>query len=413
MNGIDFRRKFLLANCVLALLLLALSGFSQSRNVPLSSAENRAILENIDSRAQGFVAKNLNRFGLDKLGEYDKVLDSLYATELKDTLALMERNYTTGSSKLLTDIKNQESNISTLMKEKEELTSKYSRLIKIAGLSFAVWLVFVIIFLQFQRKKVGKEASILSKVEIQLKKMNDSHSKTSAVINQLKLSKNAFAKLQEDAVQLQQLVIKIAESPSTPATVNETLRPACDGIATVGQFENRLVQSLISQDGPATDDLELSDMNKLCEEVYEIGRRGFPASEDFNVQFTKDLEKNLQPVKANAASVRNLLFSTLLNAVQSVKNKSAKGEKGYQPKVGISTRILPRFLQIRVRDNGAGMPEEVLQKATQEFFSTSDDQAGLGLAVSKKTMEEIHKGELKLESENGNSADVYIKFFVK
>ncbi|MBK7429910.1 MAG: hypothetical protein IPI62_02970 [Bacteroidetes bacterium] len=89
------------------------------RNVPLSNPENKAALEVHDSRAQSFVAKNLNRFGLDKLKDYDKTLDSSFSTELKDTLELMEKTYLMNSSSLQTNLQQQKNKIQELTEQKK------------------------------------------------------------------------------------------------------------------------------------------------------------------------------------------------------------------------------------------------------------------------------------------------------
>ena len=68
------------------------------RSAPVHKPENKVALENHDSRAQSYVLKNLNRFGLDKLKDYDKALSESFSYELKDTLELMEKTYMNSSS---------------------------------------------------------------------------------------------------------------------------------------------------------------------------------------------------------------------------------------------------------------------------------------------------------------------------
>ena len=72
------------------LFVTALFAYSQ-RVAPVHKPENKVALENHDSRAESFVLKNLNRFGLDKLKDYDKALGESFSSELKDTLEMMEK----------------------------------------------------------------------------------------------------------------------------------------------------------------------------------------------------------------------------------------------------------------------------------------------------------------------------------
>ena len=135
---------------------------------------------------------------------------------------------------------------------------------------------------------------------------------------------------------------------------------------------------------------------------------------EYDCQITKDFEKNLPAVKTNHGAIGYLLLNLLSNSLKSIEEKYKKGIKGYQPKISISTRILPRFLQIRIKDNGTGMTDDILTKAMDEFYSTREPKegSGLGLTISKQIISEFHKGEIKIESESGNSTDVYIKFFI-
>ena len=107
----------------------------------------------------------------------------------------------------------------------------------------------------------------------------------------------------------------------------------------------------------------------------------------------KDFEKRLSPVKINPNAVGTLILNVLTNAYQSVKEQHSKGVKGYQPKITISTRILPRFLQIRIKDNGTGMKKDILKMATDEFFTTRKpaDGSGLGLFVANNIINKIEQ----------------------
>ncbi|MBP6403793.1 MAG: ATP-binding protein, partial [Bacteroidia bacterium] len=157
-----------------------------------------------------------------------------------------------------------------------------------------------------------------------------------------------------------------------------------------------------------------TNMNQLCEQFLELSQRGHqPTDGSFAILVTKDLEKNLPSIKVIPEAVGSLLLNVMNNAFQAVIEKQAKGIKGYQPKVTVSTRILPRFLQIRVKDNGDGMNDLTLNQAPQEYFSLKPLEQGVGLGLSdSQNIMALHKGELKLESETGNGSDVYLKFYL-
>lgn len=385
------------------------------RNVPLSNPENKAALEVHDSRAQSFVAKNLNRFGLDKLKDYDKTLDSSFSTELKDTLELMEKTYLMNSSSLQTNLQQQKNKIQELTEQKKELSTKYNKLLRTAAFTIGVWLILVIIFIQFKKQKIRKKDIEVEITTAQLKNTKQNATIARATIDKVRQYKNTITKFSEDTEQLNVLSTEINNSGLPDNKWTNEISSSIQKISASAAMELRLANSLINQEGELSDDKESTDINKLCEEYLNIASRGvLSEGNEFNCQITSDFEKNLPAVKINQAAIGSLLLNVLNNSFQSVEEKFNKGVKGYQPKVTISTRILPRFLQIRIKDNGLGMSNTVLPIATTQFFTTLENGkgAGLGLSESMKIMTELHKGELKIESENGNSTDVYIKFFL-
>lgn len=385
------------------------------RNAPVYNPESKAALETHDSRAQSFVLKNLNRFGLDKLKDYDKALNESFSSELKDTLELMEKTYLKNSSNLQKSLVDKKSKINELTAQKTELSVKYSKLLRTAAFAFGVWLLLIIIFLQFQKRKIKKKNGELEITTSQLKFNNENASIARTSLDKVRHLKNAIHKLSEDTHQLNELSKSLDNNNDNTGKWTNEISASVQKVNAAAQLELRLVNAFIAQQGELSADKESTNINLLCEEYLNIASRGLmKAGNEFNCNITSDFEKNLPSIKVNQAAIGSLLLNVLNNAFQSVEEKFNKGVKGYQPKVSISTRILPRFLQIRIRDNGTGMIDSVLQNSTTPFFTTKQNGkgAGLGLSESQKIMTELHKGEIKIESENGNSTDVYIKFFL-
>lgn len=403
---------------VAILLLLQISVSSSvlgQRNVPVHDPVHRSLLENHDSRAQNFVSKNLNRFGLDKLKDYDKTLDSAFNTELKDTLDSMEKTYLSSSSTLQSNLVQQKNKISELSEQKAKLDEQYNKLLRTAGFAFGAWLILIILFLQFQKRKIGKKDKEVETTTAQLKNIKQHAAIANTAIDKVRQTKNAFHKLAEDSEQLNLISKEIVNTNSPDIKWSNEISVAVQKIANTAQIELRLANALIDQQSEFGDEKESTEINKLCEEYLNIASRGILASgKEINCQITSDFEKNLPAIKINRPAIGSVLLNVFNNSFQSVEEKFNKGVKGYQPKISISTRILPRFLQIRIKDNGTGMGDEILRNVTTEFFTTHEDGrgAGLGLSESNKILTELHKGELKIESENGNSTDVYIKFFL-
>ena len=385
------------------------------RSAPIYKTQNTTVLEFHDSKAKSYYGKNLNRFGLDELHQYDQTLDSSFEAELKDTLLLMEKTYLSNSSTLQSKLQEHKRNIENLTIQKTETKAKYDKLLRSFAISFGIWLIITLLFLQFKRRKLKKQEFELAKTEDRFLTVKSNLSKAENIISKYKLQKNSYLRLKEESDQLLNTSIELESENEQDESWTSKQTSEIQKIVASTHFETRLIDALISQENEINREYEATDINKLCEEFVEIFNRGMLQTHDeYDCQITKDFEKNLPAVKTNHGAIGYLLLNLLSNSLKSIEEKYKKGIKGYQPKISISTRILPRFLQIRIKDNGTGMTDDILTKAMDEFYSTREPKegSGLGLTISKQIISEFHKGEIKIESESGNSTDVYIKFFI-
>lgn len=396
--------------------LMTLSTLSNGqRNPPIFQHNNVVCLEQNDSKAKAMVAKNLNRYALYKLYDYDVTLDSAFRSELTDSLSLMELNYLKNSKAVQQNLKNQQETITTLTSQENEIKTKYDKLKRIAILSIASWLFLTLLFLQFKRRRVNKHSQELQKTTSRLKSVKENSLNATHTLNKFKQNHTTFLKLKDDADHLLSVVGTIENEFQNKDGWNIETTLKVQKMTSSIHFENRIINAFNSQEDDFGLENETTDINKICEEYVEIVLRGIKEREpEYNISITKDFEKNLPQLKVNQPALGNLLLNVMDNAFLSVIEKSKSGIKGYQPKISISTRILPRFLQIRIKDNGMGMTDVILENAFTEFYSTRQNEAGsgLGLSESKNNISVLNKGEIKIESEKRNSTDVYIKLFI-
>jgi signal transduction histidine kinase len=378
---------------------------------PLNNSFHREILDNYKRKSDEYVARNLNRFAIDRLQVYDRLLDTLFLKEKNDTLASIEHNYDSIASSRIKAIAGLRQEIKELTSDKVKLETRYWSLVRYAIISFLIWLAIVLIFFRIRQSRMKKSETAFYSSATQLESLEASSAKAGKLFSGLSTKEQELKKMDQEIINLEKIIEQKKDSPQnenwTAAVARtEKLRKALDA-------EKRILHSVLEQSISDTSEKTSVDINNLCDAYMEIAYRGIEKSDTFKVQVTRDFEKKLPQIKVNSSAVGTLLLNVLSNAFQSVKDKSAQGIKGYEPKVSISTRILPRFLQIRVRDNGLGMNEQLLQASADEFYSTRpvNEGTGLGLSIAKNIIAE-HKGEIKIESEQGNSTDVYIKFFI-
>ncbi|MFN9596931.1 MAG: sensor histidine kinase [Bacteroidota bacterium] len=162
--------------------------------------------------------------------------------------------------------------------------------------------------------------------------------------------------------------------------------------------------------------LRKTNVNRLIEEVsvqaYYSMRDHYP---DFSCDMRRDLEKILPDTDLNADDIRFVLFNILENAFESVWLKKANSGKGYQPSVTITSRKLPRFIQVRVKDNGVGISDSVRKQIFTPFFTEKSDSQhlGLGLYESYDLIVNKYKGDLILENDFQSSTDFIIRLPLK
>lgn len=391
--------------------------YAQDKATVISSPEHQKILKEFQSKADAYCAKNLNRFGLDEMQKYDRTLDSLFANEKEDTIAAIQKIYSDKSVKRKEEYSNLKTQSEELNQAKEIYANKYHSLLRKAAIAFIVWLGVVLLLISWRKRLVMKSQTDLD-----------------ATLTQLQTSEQFFAdgeKLFQSASEWQkkntEINLLVSEIQKSISTLSEKLSPELfksesfgtlqkntEAIqSSVNRFAN-ISNNIIAQHEEPTQEKKLTNINQLCEQYADLAYTTMLyADGTFACQLSKDFEKNLPSIKIIPETVGSLLLNIFANAFHSINEKLKNEIKGYIPKVSISTRVLPRFVQIRIKDNGNGITDEGLSQLYAPFYSTQPvgEGAGLGLYFSEQIIKE-NNGELKIESEAGNGTDVYIKFFL-
>ena len=122
-----------------------------------------------------------------------------------------------------------------------------------------------------------------------------------------------------------------------------------------------------------------------------------------------DFETSLEKINIISQDVGRVILNLFTNAFYSVSAKKKLQIEGYEPTVSVSTKRLVDKVVIRVKDNGMGVPQKVLDKIFQPFFTTKPvgEGTGLGLSLSYDIIK-AHGGELKVETKEGEGAEFII-----
>ena len=225
--------------------------------------------------------------------------------------------------------------------------------------------------------------------------------------NPLNFILNFAIATQHRAREVRELVPAPQDPPSdAEEELTDTLDDIDDNLARVVEHSARadnivkaMLQHSRSTSGPAT----AVDINALIQEFVNLAYHSQRALDQaFNLKIETDLDEGAKTITAVAQDLGRVLLNLLTNACQATATRRAGEGKGYMPTLHVATARNAEHVEIRVRDNGTGIPDEVRQKIFEPFFTTKHADAGTGLGLSiSNDIVRAHGGELTVESEPG------------
>jgi len=187
-----------------------------------------------------------------------------------------------------------------------------------------------------------------------------------------------------------------------------------------GKRADAIVKSMLQHSRSASGKKEPTDINALADEYLRLSYHGLRAKDkSFNAKFETDFDDSIREINIVQQDIGRVLLNLINNAFYSVSEKQRQEIPGYEPTIKVTTRRLgDRFdpdndrdrVEIRVADNGSGVPKKVLDKIFQPFFTTKPTGlgTGLGLSLSYDIITRGHGGELKVETKEGEGAEFII-----
>ena len=124
---------------------------------------------------------------------------------------------------------------------------------------------------------------------------------------------------------------------------------------------------------------------------------------DFNVKIHSTLAKDLPLVRMVPQDIGRVLMNLLNNAFYAARKSKKTGQPGFEPQVSLTTASQERMVTISIKDNGDGIPDDLMKKIFQPFFTTkpTGEGTGLGLSLSFDIITKGHGGQLQVQTEPG------------
>jgi two-component system, NtrC family, sensor kinase len=178
-----------------------------------------------------------------------------------------------------------------------------------------------------------------------------------------------------------------------------------------GKRADAIIKGMLQHSRSNSSVKEPTNINVLADEYLRISYRGIHAKDNtFNVNIKKDFDVTIGEVTIVPQDIGRVLLNLYNNAFYTVAEKRKQLPEKYVPTVSLSTKKLKDKFEIRVRDNGNGISQHVIEKIFQPFFTTkpAGQGTGLGLSLSYDIIK-THGGEIKVETEEGEFTEFVIQ----
>jgi signal transduction histidine kinase len=128
-------------------------------------------------------------------------------------------------------------------------------------------------------------------------------------------------------------------------------------------------------------------------------------------KFETEFDNNIGKINIISQDIGRVLVNLINNAFYAVSERKKQESNGYEPTVTVYTKKIADKIEIKVKDNGNGIPQKVLDKIFQPFFTTkpTGQGTGLGLSLAYDIVTKGHGGELKVETREGEGSEFIIQ----
>ncbi|MEO6695990.1 MAG: ATP-binding protein [Ignavibacteria bacterium] len=185
-----------------------------------------------------------------------------------------------------------------------------------------------------------------------------------------------------------------------------------------GKRAGDIVKAMLQHSRSSSGVKELTDINALADEYLRLAYHGLRAKDKtFNATIKTDFDESIKNINVIPQDIGRVILNLITNAFYAVTEKkdastSLAGQQ-YEATVEVRTKKIGDKVEVKVRDNGSGIPQKVLDKIFQPFFTTKPTGQGTGLGLSLSyDIIKAHGGELKVQTKEGEGSEFIIQLNV-
>jgi len=194
--------------------------------------------------------------------------------------------------------------------------------------------------------------------------------------------------------------------------IAQDLRQNLEKINHHGKRAGDIVKGMLQHSRTSSGQKELTDINALADEYLRLAYHGLRAKDKtFNAATKTDYDDSIGLIKVIPQDIGRVVLNLITNAFYAVNERKKQSvDGGYEPVVSVTTKKLKDKIEVSVKDNGTGIPQKVLDKIFQPFFTTKPTGQGTGLGLSLSyDIVKAHGGELRVETKEKEGSSFIIQ----
>ncbi len=303
-------------------------------------------------------------------------------------------------------------NISSLNEEKLQLVKTLAK-------------AFSIAYARYEDFKNLEEAK--NKIEVTLKELKSAqvqliHSEKMASLGELTAGIaheiknplnfiNNFSELSNELLDEMKIELQNDNTEEAMAIVND-VKQNLEKIYHHGKRADSIVKGMLQHSRGSSGEKTLTDINDLLDQYVNLAYHGLRAqNKEFNIIIEKNYDAMMEKINVVPQDISRVFLNIINNACYAAYDKKLKSEdNNFSPTLKVSTKNLDDSVEIKIADNGNGIPKDILDKIFQPFFTTkpTGEGTGLGLSLSYDIVVKQHAGEIKFESVEGKYTEFII-----
>jgi signal transduction histidine kinase len=312
----------------------------------------------------------------------------------------------------------QDKKLNALQQERaiQEATIQQRNLILWISLGALLLIAASVVFLYRQLAINKKVLQSLRKTQRQLilsEKMASLGELTAGVAHEIQNPLNFVNNFSEVSTEL----VEEMKEELTAGNTDEAIAIAADlqqNLAKINHHGKRaesIVKGMLQHSRASSGNKEPTDINALTDEYLRLSYHGLRAKDkSFNAAMETHYDDTVGKLDVVPQDLGRVFLNLFTNAFYSVNDKKKHAGESYKPTVSLTTKKVNGDIEIRIRDNGNGIPQKILDKIYQPFFTTkpTGEGTGLGLSLSYDIITKGHGGQLKVETKEGEFAEFII-----